>query len=108
MSRTSLGDQALQMFVDAYEEHEGKEFNVNYGMIVMAGRIAKFYDKKQISRALNAFFESTMKKDFYTFVDNIDRLVVAYEKDKESKREFEDLKKKTTRTVKSIHKKKVG
>lgn len=108
MGRTSLGEELLQRFVQLYGDTQDKTYLVNYGMIVMANRVAKFYTKPQLKKALDAFFASKRKKDFYTFVDNIDKLVVEYDKKKESEKEFEDLEKKTTRLVKRIHKKRVG
>lgn len=90
-----------------YCEDGGSTFNPNYGMIVMAEKLADFYTMPQLLAAMEFYFRSG-KNNYYDFINNIDKVISAMESQQQGQENFEALERETTELIRKIRQSKLG
>jgi hypothetical protein len=94
--------RVLDAFQTYYEELTGDKFYTNYGMIVMADKISEFYTMPQMMEAMNYYFSRPGKKDYYDFLNNLDKIFKALEMDVEENNWLSELERETSEVVREI------
>ena len=102
--RNASSERIIESFITKYRERFGEDFHPDYGMLVSAGKISKYYNMNQIDLALDRYFDLGYEK-FYGFLNMIDDITRSIESDKEMLERSMRLEKDTTKFLRRILKK---
>ena len=96
-------ERVINAFKELYFENTGNQFNPNYGMIVMAEKLAGFYTMPQLLDAMIYYFEVMNKHDFYKFMYEIDFIIKSKENQAHQDEMLQQLEHETSLLVRKIH-----
>lgn len=106
-TRNAKGRAILNHFRDQYLAKNSKEYDVNYGMIVMAEKLSDFYPVSEVKKVMEYYFRYN-DGSWFEFAGNIDKIKKSMAETESEKKRFTELEKNTIKQIKKIRKLKVA